>query len=132
MKNAANWWSLPVPKKLPRLEQLHQRGIANGVPGLRMLQREPFREIEPHCEGLAALQVPSTGIVDYTVVAQKYAELVGGAGGEIVFNAKVVGLREDGSSQHRRDPCGDIPVSLRDQLRGSVQRRDYPDGRRAN
>ena len=86
------------PEEVPRLEQLHQRGIANGVPGLRMLQREPFREIEPHCEGLAALQVPSTGIVDYTVVAQKYAELVGGAGGEIVFNAKVVGLREDGTA----------------------------------
>src|SRR5580658_651227 len=33
------------PEELPRLEQLHQRGIANGVPGLRMLQREQFREI---------------------------------------------------------------------------------------
>jgi L-2-hydroxyglutarate oxidase LhgO len=86
------------PEELPRLEQLHQRGIANGVPGLRMLQREQFREIEPHCEGLAALQVPSTGIVDYTVVAQKYAELITNAGGEIIFNAKVVGLREDGAT----------------------------------
>lgn len=85
------------PEEVPRLEQLHQRGIANGVPGLRMLQREQFREIEPHCEGMAALQVPSTGIVDYTVVARKYAELIGRAGGEIVFNAKVVGLREDGT-----------------------------------
>ena len=85
-------------EELPRLEQLHQRGIANGVPGLRMLQRDQFREIEPHCEGVAALQVPSTGIVDYTVVAQKYAELIGRAGGEIVFNAKVVGLRDGGGS----------------------------------
>ncbi len=85
-------------EELPRLEQLHQRGIANGVPGLRMLQRDQFREIEPHCEGRAALQVPSTGIVDYTVVAQKYAELIGRAGGEIVFNAKVVGLCDDGNS----------------------------------
>ncbi len=87
-----------TPAEVPRLEQLHQRGIANGVPGLRMLQREQFREIEPHCEGLAALQVPSTGIVDYTVVAQKYAELIERAGGEIVFDAKVEGLREDGGS----------------------------------
>ncbi len=85
-------------EEVPRLEQLHQRGIANGVPGLRMLQRDEFRQIEPHCEGLAALHVPSTGIVDYTVVAQKYAELIQQAGGAIVFNAKVVGLREDGST----------------------------------
>jgi L-2-hydroxyglutarate oxidase LhgO len=85
-------------EEVPRLQQLHQRGVANGVPGLRMLQREQFREIEPHCEGLAALQVPSTGIVDYTVVAQKYAGLIERAGGEIVLGAKVVGLREDGAA----------------------------------
>src|SRR5215472_5806567 len=85
-------------EEVPRLEQLHQRGIANGVPGLRMLSRDEFRQIEPHCEGLAALHVPSTGIVDYAVVAEKYAELIRGAGGEIVFNAKVTGLREDGGT----------------------------------
>jgi len=85
-------------EEVPRLEALHQRGIANGVPGLRMLQREQFREVEPHCEGLCALQVASTGIVDYTTVAQKYAELIRQAGSEIVFKAKVLALREDDGS----------------------------------
>jgi L-2-hydroxyglutarate oxidase LhgO len=84
------------PEEVPRLEQLHQRGIANGVPDLRMLNREQFREIEPHCDGIRGLQVPTTGIVDYTAVAQKYAELIESAGGEIVFRAKVLGLREEG------------------------------------
>jgi (S)-2-hydroxyglutarate dehydrogenase len=87
-----------APDQVPRLEALHQRGTANGVPGLRMLQREQFREIEPHCAGIRALQVPSTGIVDYTVVAQKYAELIQQAGGELVLGAKVVALREDGGT----------------------------------
>ncbi len=82
-------------EEVPRLEQLHQRGIANGVPGLRMLSREQFREIEPHCDGISGLQVPSTGIVDYAVVAQKYAELIEKAGARIVFRAKVLGLREE-------------------------------------
>ena len=91
-------------EEVPRLDQLHQRGIANGVPGLRMLPRDEFRQIEPHCEGLAALQVPSTGIVDYTVVAQTYAELIRQAGGEIVFNAKVTGLREDGTAPTSSKP----------------------------
>ncbi len=85
-------------EEVPRLEQLHQRGLANGVPGLRMMQREAFREIEPHCAGVAALHVPSTGIVDYTVVTQKYAELIALAGGQVVLSAKVVGLREQGGS----------------------------------
>ena len=79
--------------EVTRLNGLHERGNANGVPGLRMMTREEFRELEPHCEGLAALHVPSTGIVDYTAVSEKYAELIRRAGGEIVFKAKVVGLR---------------------------------------
>jgi L-2-hydroxyglutarate oxidase LhgO len=85
------------PEEVPRLEQLHQRGIANGVPGLRMLSCEQFREIEPHCEGISGLQVPTTGIVDYTAVTQKYAELIVRAGGEIVLGAKVLSLQEEGN-----------------------------------
>ena len=85
-------------EEVPRLIALHERGNANGVPGLRMMTRDEFREIEPHCEGLRALHVPSTGIVDYSVVAQKYAELIQQSGGEIFLNAKVVGLRVDGGA----------------------------------
>src|SRR5271166_175882 len=82
-------------EEVPRLLALHERGNANGVPGLRLMERDAFREIEPHGSGLRALHVPSTGIVDYTVVAQKYAELIQQAGGEIVLSARVVGLRAD-------------------------------------
>jgi len=84
-----------LPEEVPRLQQLHQRGVTNGVPGLRLLDREEFRELEPHANGICALHVPSTGIVDYTDVANKYAELVTAAGGELIFRAKVTGLRDD-------------------------------------
>jgi L-2-hydroxyglutarate oxidase LhgO len=82
-------------EEVPRLQALHERGRANSVPGLRMLSRDEFRDVESHCEGLAALHVPSTGIVDYAAVAQKYAELIGQAGCDTMFNAEVTGLRED-------------------------------------
>src|SRR5208283_5308993 len=67
-----------------------------------------FREIEPHCSGLRALQVPTTGIVDYTAVAQKYAELIAQAGGEIVLDAKVIGLREEGQANIVETQAGDF------------------------
>ncbi len=89
-------------EEVPRLEQLHQRGIANGVPGLRMLSREEFREFEPHCDGISALHVPSTGIVDYVAVAQKYVELIERAGGEIICRAKVTGLASRRRRKHSR------------------------------
>jgi L-2-hydroxyglutarate oxidase LhgO len=83
--------------EVSRLEQLYQRGLTNGVPGMQMMSREEFREVEPHCDGLRALQVRSTGIVDYSAVAQKYGELIVQAGGEIVLNAKAVGFAHDNS-----------------------------------
>jgi (S)-2-hydroxyglutarate dehydrogenase len=85
-------------EEVPRLEGLHERGNANGVPGLRMMSREEFREFEPHCDGVAALHVPSTGIVDYSVVCQKYAELIQLVRGEIVLGAQVIGLRGEGNA----------------------------------
>lgn len=87
-----------TPDEVPRLKQLHERGVANGVPNLRMLDRNEFRELEPHAEGTCALHVPSTGIVDYKEVANKYAELIEQAGGEIIFGAKVTHLRDDGGT----------------------------------
>src|SRR5271166_4061558 len=87
-----------APDEVPRLQKLHERGIANGVPGLRLLERDEFRKLEPHADGICALHVPSTGIVDYKDVAAKYAELIERAGGDIVFHAKVTGLRDDGDS----------------------------------
>src|SRR5216684_4647203 len=48
-----------------RLEELLARGIANGLEGLRILEREAMLEIEPHAAGTRALHVPSTGITDY-------------------------------------------------------------------
>ena len=95
-------------EEVPRLLALHERGNANGVPGLRMMERDEFREIEPHCDGLRALQVPSTGIVDYTTVAQKYAELIREAGGEIVFGAKVLSLRADSDANIIETQAGTI------------------------
>src|SRR5215471_9363871 len=41
-----------------RLRDLHQRGTANGLEGLRWLSVEEIREIEPHAGGIAALRVP--------------------------------------------------------------------------
>ena len=84
------------PDEVPRLHALRERGVANGVERLRMLDRDEFRELEPHADGICALHVPSTGIVDYKLVTAKYAELIQRAGGEIALRAKVTGLRDDG------------------------------------
>lgn len=77
---------------LPRLAALLERGRANGLSDLKILSRDELREIEPHCGGVQALHVPSTGITDYAVVSRKYCELIETQGGQIQTRAEVIAI----------------------------------------
>jgi L-2-hydroxyglutarate oxidase len=63
-------------EELSRLEDLYERSLQNGLSKVVKIAGEQMAEYEPHASGLAALYVPYTGIVDYKVVAAKYAELL--------------------------------------------------------
>ncbi len=80
--------------ELPRLEELHRRGVANGVAGLELIGPERLRELEPHAAGVRALYVPATGIVDYGRVARAYADDIEAAGGELLLGHEVHGIVE--------------------------------------
>jgi L-2-hydroxyglutarate oxidase len=79
-------------EELPRLEELHRRGIANGLKGLEIIVPERLKELEPHAIGIKGLYVPETGIIDYKKVADAYAEHIRNAGGDIRLSQKVVGI----------------------------------------
>jgi (S)-2-hydroxyglutarate dehydrogenase len=79
-------------QELPRLQGLLERGQANGIGGLKLLDKAQVREIEPHCGGVGWLHVPGTGITDYVAVCQKYAELIGGQGGTVRTGTEVTGI----------------------------------------
>jgi L-2-hydroxyglutarate oxidase len=70
------------PEELPRLAELKRRGDANGVEN-HELDPAGMRLHEPHVRGIKALFVPSTGITDYRMIAEKLGELVQKDGGEI-------------------------------------------------
>ena len=78
--------------QLPQLEELRRRGEANGLQGIRVLEKEEIREYEPYANGIKALHVLQTGIIDYTDVIKKYSELVLSSGGEIRCGEKVMKL----------------------------------------
>jgi L-2-hydroxyglutarate oxidase len=83
--------------ELPRLNALYDRATANGLPVTRIGPDEA-RAYEPNVNCVAGLHVASTGIVDYTRVATRLADLVEKAGGTVRLGAKVTGLRPDGSA----------------------------------
>ena len=55
--------------ELERLAALHERAVANGVPGLEEIGPERIRELEPHAAGIRGLWSPGTGIIDFRRVA---------------------------------------------------------------
>jgi (S)-2-hydroxyglutarate dehydrogenase len=79
--------------ELPRLEELHRRAVANGVEGLRVLDANELREIEPHAVGARALHAPRTGIIDYGAVTRAYADDIEATGGRILTGRAVRGFR---------------------------------------
>src|ERR1700751_3546901 len=81
-------------EEIPRLEELHKRGEANGLSGLRVIGSQELREIEPHASGLQALVVPSTGVTDYALVCEKYAQLIAANGGTVRTSAAVTGIHQ--------------------------------------
>ncbi len=83
--------------ELPRLEELHRRGLANGLQGMEIIGPERLKEIEPHATGIKALHVPETGIVDYRKVAAAYGEKVRDANGDIRLSQRVVGILDRGA-----------------------------------
>ena len=79
-------------EELPRLDELLRRGTANGLKGLKKLEKNDARKIEPHVNALSAISVPEEGIVDYRKVCDRLAEIIKERGGQIFTDAKVVKL----------------------------------------
>jgi L-2-hydroxyglutarate oxidase LhgO len=80
-------------EELPKLEELRKRGEANGLTGLRLIGSEELRELEPAATGLQALIVPSTGVTDYALVCEKYAQLIVASGGTVRTSVAVTGIK---------------------------------------
>ncbi len=78
--------------ELSRFEALERTARENGVPGLRRLDRQQIREVEPHVAGIAALHSPHTAVTDFGAVAAALAADVETGGGRILLGAEVTGI----------------------------------------
>jgi L-2-hydroxyglutarate oxidase len=80
--------------ELGRMAALHERCQANGLPVERLDAAELTRR-EPHIRGVGALFVPTTGIVDYGLVARTMGTLIQERGGTIFTGTEVEAIREE-------------------------------------
>ena len=87
-----------ISEEVSALEALFKNATANGVDGLRMVDRARIRKREPYVEGFQAIEVPSTGIVGSEELVKAYARIAADQGAHIVTHARVECLepRRDG------------------------------------
>jgi L-2-hydroxyglutarate oxidase len=97
------------PGEMTRLKNLYERGVENGLK-VEKIGPEELEDLEPHATGIAALKVPSTGIVDFVGVAEAFAQQLAEGGGELRAGAEVTGISETGDGVELRLAAG---VSLR-------------------
>lgn len=86
-------------EELPQLDKLWEKGQQNGLTKMKKVPGDQIKEYEPHATGMAAIHVPYTGIIDYSEVSQKYAEIFTNRyGGEIYLNNKVTKININNSN----------------------------------
>lgn len=96
--------------ELVALRRLYERGRANGLRGLRWLDGQEAREIEPHVRAVAAVQVPEEGIVDYRGVCDALAAVLQEEGGVLRLGAAVEGIERVRRGWRLRTPREEIRV----------------------
>jgi len=79
-------------KQEAELEHLATNGRANGVEGLRIVDRAAVRAREPHISADFALEVPSTGIISAEDLIKTLARMATEQGASLLTHARVARL----------------------------------------
>ncbi|MEM6979592.1 MAG: L-2-hydroxyglutarate oxidase [Planctomycetota bacterium] len=80
--------------ELASLQNIQARGEANGVEH-RRIDTDQLRAREPHAAGIAAIEVPETGVVDYRQMAAALRQEIEDAGGSVRTDFEVKDIRTE-------------------------------------
>jgi L-2-hydroxyglutarate oxidase len=75
------------------MDALFERAKQNGIEALR-IDRAGLMRLEPNITGVGALGIPSTGIVDYRMVASAFAQIATTQGADLLLGVEVIAIRE--------------------------------------
>jgi L-2-hydroxyglutarate oxidase LhgO len=95
-RRIGKWIVATSDAEIATLEAIERKGNANGVPGLRMLERGEIVSGEPDVRAVAALESPETGIVDGHALCLSLAAEAEEHGALLVMNTEVCGIEGGG------------------------------------
>lgn len=85
-------------EELGRFDALEKTARENGVPGLRRLDGDEIRQVEPHAAGIVALHSPHTAITDFVAIARAFAADIEAAAGSVLLSTRVTGIERRAGS----------------------------------
>jgi L-2-hydroxyglutarate oxidase LhgO len=91
--------------ELPRLQALFERGLQNGVPGLRIVEGVALRELEPSVTGVRAIHSATTSVVDFKAVTGSLAIEVASQG-QLWLGTEVISVLSQGDGRVRLELAG--------------------------
>ncbi|QSR86378.1 L-2-hydroxyglutarate oxidase [Candidatus Methylacidiphilum infernorum] len=98
-------------REVDELHRLKKQGEQNGLVGLRILDAQEMRKIEPYVRGVAAIFVPEEGIVDYRQVCLVLAAKIESMNGKILKEVKITGIVKKGKLWEVRTEGGSFLTS---------------------
>jgi (S)-2-hydroxyglutarate dehydrogenase len=96
-----------TPIEVQRLGDLKKRSELNEI-AVHEVAGAELSTLEPHITGLAALLVPSTGIVDYRRVSRAIAEDIEKQGGEVRLGSCISSIAEGGAEVEVESSHGEV------------------------
>lgn len=85
-------------EELEGLQKIMERGIANGLEGLKFLDGEETKAIEPNVECVRSIYVPQAGIIDYEALCQILEKHLSDTGVTFLFDTKLFDIKRDDQS----------------------------------
>lgn len=99
-------------QQIQSLNNLYERGVANGLTGIKKIGKEELKEYEPYVSGVAGLFVPQTGIVDYKKITEKYIELFKIQNGLVELNCEFLSAKETNTELIIKTTKGEFKTNI--------------------
>ncbi|PKD43895.1 L-2-hydroxyglutarate oxidase [Rhodohalobacter barkolensis] len=75
--------------EIPTLKEIYERGLQNKIEGIERIDQQQMKEIEPYVNGVQAIHVPCTGIVDFVGFCRVLADKLSESGHIVKLNRQV-------------------------------------------
>ena len=82
---------------LSRLDNIFETGQINGIEGIKKINPDELAEIEPYANGIKAIHVPCSGIVDYVGVCEQLRKLIEEKGNTVSCGQEVTKIDNSGA-----------------------------------